>query len=97
MEKTNEINQLQKSLAHSKSERKKTLAKMKQLQEEVVRPLIGQVVERDQTIARLKADKERLQYNLKMLHAILRSPKLCDLYNKRMRKTCKERDIKQAN
>ena len=58
---------------------------MKQLQDTVVKPVIQQVAIRDEEIAKLKTQVTQLQQNLKMLHAVVRSPLLSEKYAKQVR------------
>ena len=70
---------------------------MDMLNKKVVKPLIEQVTERDNTIKNLTDERDKLQTNLKMLHAILRSPKMTDLYSKQMRKKMTGEEIEKSN
>ena len=63
-----------------------TLKKMKQLQNAVTKPLIEQVVVRENQIKSLKSQVEQVQKNLKILHAVIRTPVLVEKYAKQARK-----------
>ena len=67
--------------------------KMDQLNNEVVKPLMDQVMERDSQIKELTEERDTLKTNLKMVHAILRSPKMTELYCKQVRKKMTEQEI----
>ena len=88
-----QISQLQDQLARSKTEGEEMLEKMKKLTDTVVKPLINEVMARQQEINDIKDDKSKAQKNLKMLHAIIRSPMLSDLYAKQDRKMMTEKQI----
>ena len=63
------------------------------MSEKVVPPLVQQVAIHSKENIKLKSENKQLQHNLKMLHAIIRSPKLCDLYSKQERKIMTEKQI----
>ena len=52
----------------------------------MVRPLIEQVNVREQAIGKLKEEVKSLKKNLRILHAVARTPKLIDMYHKEERK-----------
>ena len=45
-------------------------------------PLIEQVKQREKEFMEARSDQRNLRLHLKMLHAVVRSPKLSDLYAK---------------
>ena len=71
--------------------------KLKQMSEKIVPPLIEQVTLRQKEIDKLTEDNKTLQKNLKMLHAIIRSPKLCDIYSKQEQRLMTQQQIAKAN
>lgn len=81
-----EIDDLSTKLSKCKLERTEALENLKKLSNDVMYPLIEQMAVRDKELLVAKTDQSQLRINLKMLHAILRSPKLCDMYAKEERK-----------
>ena len=53
---------------------------LRKISEKVVPPLVEQVANYEKENIKLRGENKKLQTNLKMLHAVVRSPKLCDLY-----------------
>ena len=55
---------------------------MKKLNETVVRPLIEQVVLRDEEISKMKEENRALQENMRKVHVVARSSKMSEMYRK---------------
>ena len=92
-----EINKLKQTLAKTEKERDEMFAQLKRMSEKIVPPLVQQVALREKENMELKAQNKQIQYGLKMLHAVIRSPKLSDLYAKEERKHMTAQQITQAN
>ena len=45
----------------------------------------------------LKEDNKLLRHNLKMVHSMLRAPKLMDIYQKKVMATMKQKNIEKLN
>jgi len=63
----------------------------------VVLPLLKQNKERSEESAQLKEEVSKVTKNLKMLHSVVRTPILCDLFHKMERKKLKKEEIEKAN
>ena len=85
------IYSLEAELETVKTERDETLVKMKKQVDDVVTPLIKQVMERQNEITQHKTENIKVQKDLKMLNCVIRSPVLCDLYAKQARKNLEDK------
>ena len=68
---------------------------MKKQNEEVIKPLIKEVKDRDQILANMEAVTKQDKEDIKMLNCIVRLPIMCDQFQKAMRRkqsldTCKK-------
>ena len=75
----------------------KAMDELSKQQENVVRPLILQVKDREAQNQELLKEVRDLKKNLKMMHAVIRTPKLVDLFHKTERKRMTEKDIVKAD
>ena len=55
---------------------------LKRQQDNVVYPLVEQVEKREKVLVELKEREKQLSQKLKMVHAVIRAPKLCDMFHK---------------
>ena len=90
------ISKLEKEKASLEKQLEDALASLKKQQEKVVHPLIEQFKKTQGVIEKLTEDKVRINRSLKMFHAIIRSPKLCDLYHRTEAKKVNEERREQA-
>ena len=74
-----------------------TKAELLKQQEKVVRPLVIQAGKMQQQINSLTKDKTELLKTLKVTNAILRAPKLIDLFHKEEQHRMTEARISEAN
>ena len=82
-------------MTKTKGDRDETFDNLKKISEKVVPPLIEQVITRDKEIIRLLEEVRSLKESLKMVHAVVRSPKLSDMYSKEEMKLKKKKRIVQ--
>ena len=79
-------NKLEKELSSCRGKLDEALEQLKKQQETVVKPLVDECVKREKQNVKVEAALQDRQCNLKILYAMIRSPKLCDMMYKAERK-----------
>ena len=69
-----------KEIAKLKGKLAETQAKLKQLWFDVYKPLMQEVVLKEEIINRVNAEKDKLWVDFKMLNSIIRLPRMCTEY-----------------
>lgn len=91
------IKKLEAELRRTKNELKSAMESLSKQQKSVVYPLIGQVNDKEQQTRQLDRKIERMRRQLKIIHSVIRIPRLCDLFHKAERKRLSEKQINLAD
>ena len=71
------------------------MEQLKKQQENVVRPLINEVAKRDDEITKLKNEILDRTKSVKIMFAMMRSPKMCEMFQKNDRNRYDEEKLKE--
>ena len=88
---------LEKELSSVRGKLEQALEQLKKQQETVVKPLVDECVKREKENLRIRAALQERQSNLKILYAMIRSPKLCDMMYKAERKRFEKEQLEKIN
>ena len=69
---------------------------LRKQQDSVVRPLIGEVSKRDDEIEKLKNEILERTKSVKIMFAMMRSPKMCEIFQKNERNRYDEEKLKEV-
>ena len=88
---------MESELIESKNKLKELQKYLTKQQEEVVKPLIEQVKERETDVIITTDNEKELKKSLRIAYAVIRVPKLMEAFHKIERKMKTQEEIKKAN